>query len=139
MTSDTQTIDKMLANMTRNTQTIDKLIADLDAAMNGEAPGAVGAGEFTPNKMDELRGIVRASLGLSDAPTIDSVVQVGSTLVQFNRVVALADRMKAECESIGLGDVFDSEMAETDMDIDMDREFTVDLMRFELVRLTTTA
>ncbi len=48
--------------MTIDTQTIDKLIADLDATMNGEQPGAAGAGDFAPEVMDKLRALVRAAL-----------------------------------------------------------------------------
>lgn len=48
--------------MLKDTTAIDKLISDMDVVMNGEDPGALGAGDFAPEVMDKLRALVQAAM-----------------------------------------------------------------------------
>lgn len=48
--------------MQTDNATIDQLISDMDAAMHGEDPGALGAGDFTPETLAKLRALVRAAM-----------------------------------------------------------------------------
>ena len=37
---------------------LEKLIADIDAVMNGEAPGAVGSGDLVPEVKEKVRALL---------------------------------------------------------------------------------